>query len=363
MATIKEVAVLAGTSTATVSRALAQPTHVSAVMYLKVQEAVRQTGYTPNLLARNLRRMESRSTLVLLPDIANPFFPEVVLGMEEVAHLKGYCVLLGDTKGAGQREQAYAEMLLSRQADGLIVLGGRVPELLMTKLISKTGSLPIVIACERIRGVSLPTVLIDNVAAAFTATWHLIDLGHRRIGFITGPSGNVLTKDRLAGYRKALTAAHIPIDATLVAAGDFSIAAGITATTTLLALPTRPTALVASNDEMALGALHGAKRIGLRIPEDLSIVGFDDIRFSAVCDPPLTTISQPRQEIGRRAMNLLLEHLANPGSAPVEIVLEANLVVRSSTGPGPGSSTFNCSTGKAAHDKSLKNKRQCHRRQ
>jgi LacI family repressor for deo operon, udp, cdd, tsx, nupC, and nupG len=331
MATIRDVAELAGVSTATVSRTLATPQQVSSEMRRKVLRAIRQSGYVPNLLARNLRRLESRTTLVLVPDIANPFFAEIIRGIEEVAHRNSYSVILGDTQRRARRERAYSEMLLSRQADGLILLTGRVPAL----LARKPHASPIVIACERIDGLVLPTVVIDNQRSARVATEHLIGLGHRRIGFITGPPGNVLTRDRLTGYRAALAAAAIPVDPALIIAGDFSVASGIAASRHLLGLASRPTALVASNDEMALGAVQAVKQAALRVPGDLSVVGFDDIRFAAVCDPPLTTISQPRQQIGRSAMTMLLARLGNPHADPEQIVLPTELVVRASTAP-PG---------------------------
>lgn len=328
--TMKEIARLAGTSTATVSRALSDPHLVSPQTLDRVMDAVRRAGYTPNLLARNLRRMESRAVVVIVPDIANPFFPEIVRGIEEVAHRSGYCVLLGDTQGQPHRERAYASMVLERRADGLVILSGRVPEPLPEYLALRPDSVPIVMACEYVDDSDLPTVIIDNRRAAQTATEHLLALGHREIGFIAGPAGNVLTRDRLEGYRQALGAAGLAA-AEQVAAGDFSIISGIRAAQDLLARSPRPTALVCSNDEMALGAIQLAKRSGLRVPHHLSVVGFDDIRFAAVSDPPLTTISQPREDIGRHAMDMLLGLLEKRPPEPRHLVLTADLTQRTST--------------------------------
>lgn len=335
--TMKEIARLAGTSTATVSRALSDPHLVSPQTLDRVMDAVRRAGYTPNLLARNLRRMESRAVVVIVPDIANPFFPEIVRGIEEVAHRSGYCVLLGDTQGQPHRERAYASMVLERRADGLIILSGRVPEPLPEYLALRPDSVPIVMACEYVDDSDLPTVIIDNRRAAQTATEHLLTLGHRDIGFIAGPAGNVLTRDRLEGYRQALGAAGL-VAAEQVATGDFSIISGIRAAQDLLARRPRPTALVCSNDEMALGAIQFAKQSGLRVPHQLSVVGFDDIRFAAVSDPPLTTISQPREEIGRLAMDMLLGLLEKRPPERRHLVLTADLTQRTSTAAPPDTS-------------------------
>jgi LacI family repressor for deo operon, udp, cdd, tsx, nupC, and nupG len=190
---------------------------------------------------------------------------------------------------------------------------------------------PIVVACEYLPNVDLPTVQIDNIAAAKQAAGHLVALGHRRIGFITGPVWNVLSHDRLYGYRDAMLEGGLALDEALVVNGDFSIRSGIAATKALLALPAPPTAIFASNDEMAFGAIRAVRDAGLRVPKDISVVGFDDIRFAAYVDPPLTTIRQPGQEIGRLAMTHLVRILSGERIADRRMLLPTELVVRGST--------------------------------
>jgi LacI family transcriptional regulator, repressor for deo operon, udp, cdd, tsx, nupC, and nupG len=192
---------------------------------------------------------------------------------------------------------------------------------------------PTVLACEHIPGLALPTVRIDNYGAAGAAMRHLAGLGHRRIGHLAGPLDRVISVDRLRGYRDAVTALGLDADPALVAYGDFTLHAGIDGMAGLLALATPPTAVFAASDEMAIGAIRAIGRAGLKVPDDISVVGFDDILFAAAIEPPLTTIAQPRREIGRRAMRMLaglLEGRPGPGD---DVVLPAPLVVRRSTAP------------------------------
>lgn len=329
--TVKIVAEMAGVSTATVSRALSKPDLVSDPILRRVRAAADKAGYTPNALARNLRRMETKSVLIVLPDISNPFFGEIIQGAESVALARGYCVLVGNTNNDAERERAYADVILGRRADGLLLLNGHLPEPWAGFKGAGKGP-PIVIACEWIPGTSLPTVRIDNFDAAFQATRYLIDLGHRRIAHIAGPKGNVLRRERMLGYREAMRKAGLrPISAD----GDFSIESGFAATVDLLDRNDRPTAIFAANDETAIGVIQAVKARSLSVPRDISVVGFDDIRFAAANDPPLTTVSQPRVELGRRSMELLCDILENKPHIPQEVIVPTSFIVRGSTGSGP----------------------------
>jgi LacI family repressor for deo operon, udp, cdd, tsx, nupC, and nupG len=325
--TVKEIAAIAKVSVATVSRALQRPEMVSEETRERIYEVVKRLGYTPNALARNLRTARTRLIVALLPDIANPFFSEVIRGIEQVAYENGYSVLLGETQSNLVREQAYADMVAGRQADGIITMFHRVPAIPMD------GRLPLVNACEYVKDSAISSVYVDNVAAAAAAVDYLVALGHRDIAFIAGPSSSPICVDREQGYHAALQRAGIAINPALTAVGDFSIEAGERAVEMLRAQGRAFTAIFCSNDEMAIGAMRALIASGLRIPEDVSVVGFDDIRFARYTTPPLTTVSQPKNALGREAMTMLIEILNDPQVPPRKRVLSAELVVRGSTGP------------------------------
>ena len=334
MSNIYEVARRAGVSTATVSRVLGRPDMVAEETRRKVQRAVDALGYTPNSAAKHLRTLRSRKLLVTVPDISNPFFALILQGIEETAQREGYAVLLGDTQHDPQREEGYAAILKRKEADGLIFLGHRLPSEAASLVQSMPGRAPVVNGCEFNPALGIPSVHIDNAKAAGDAMAHLYGLGHRRVGIVTGPLVSPLSRDRLrgatAGAKKAGAA-----DGLVVLHGDFSIESGKTAGERLLSRSKRPTAVFCFNDEMAIGVIEAAREAGVRVPGDLSIVGFDDIRFARYLDPPLTTIAQPMREIGERTARLLLEILDGSTTAPVSVTLPHKLVVRASTGPAP----------------------------
>ncbi|MET0534415.1 MAG: LacI family DNA-binding transcriptional regulator [Steroidobacter sp.] len=328
---IRQVARQAGVSIATVSRALTTPDKVSDKTLKKVLAQVERSRYKPNLLARNFRSKRAYAVVVLVPNIANPFFAEIIRGIEQIAQQHGYAVLLGDTEGREDREAYYVGLVETRQADGLIQLHPRLPKAAR----DATGRLeiPLVNACEYIDDAPCPRIGIDNVAAAREMTSYLIGLGHRRIGAILGPTSSPLTSDRLRGYKLALKTAKISMDDTLVVEGDFSMSSGRDAVARLFETSEPPTAVFCFNDEMALGAIRWLKSTGRSVPHDVSVVGFDDIEFASFCDPPLTTIEQPTREIGNKAMSVLFEMLSGgkPESALHE--LPTKLIVRDSAAP------------------------------
>ena len=326
MADIRTVAAAAGVSIATVSRVLKTPEVVTKTTRDKVLAAVEATGYRPNALASGLRRAKSDNIVVVVPFIQNPFFSGVIQGIEGVAFAEGYQVLLGESQNDQTRLDSYAAMLRSKTADGLILLGAALP----SQLDDKT---PLVMACEYFPDHRIPAIRIDNEAAARMATEHLIGLGHTRIGTIAGPHDNQLSRDRLAGYRAALGAAGLVYEESLVAEGGFDVDSGHAAMTRLLDLQAPPSAVFSSSDEMAIGALKAAREHGLKVPDDLSLVGFDGIRFADFCDPPLTTVVQPNVEIGAAAARMMIGILRGSEPSPEDIVLPAQLLVRQSTGP------------------------------
>ncbi|MGN6479042.1 LacI family DNA-binding transcriptional regulator [Luteibacter sp.] len=325
--TVKEIAAIANVSVATVSRALQRPEIVSEETRLRIHEVVKRLGYTPNALARNLRTARTRLIVALVPDISNPFFSEVIRGIEQVAYETGYSVLLGETQSNLVREQAYAVMVAARQADGIVTMFHRIPS------IPFEGRLPVVNACEYVKDSAISSVYIDNVAAATNAVDYLVTLGHRDIAFIAGPASSPICVDREQGYHLALERAGLIFNPALSAVGDFSIEAGERAIELFLSQGHPFSAVFCSNDEMAIGAMRALISRGLRVPEDVSVVGFDDIRFSRYTSPSLTTVAQPKNALGREAMTMLIELLNDPEVPPRKRVLSAELVVRGSTGP------------------------------
>lgn len=330
MVSIKDVAKLAGVSIATVSRTINKKNRVNEETRLRVRQAIATTGYSPNALAQNFRRGRTNFIMVVLPSIGDPFFSGVVKGIQSVAAQKGYSVLFTETKMSSDE---FTSLLVSRQADGMILLATMPPFGLEALAKERNKMLPVVVACEAIHPEMrhLPSVHIDNVAAAKEATRFLISHGHERVAFISGTNTSLLTKDREAGYRAAMKAAKLPIQEGWVLEGKLTIEGAVKATRGLLNHSTRPTGVVCANDEMAIGALHEIRSAGLSVPEDISVVGFDDIRYSQAVFPPLTTIRQPAEEIGEKAMYRIC-HAIEAGAplTPEPELVPHELVIRRS---------------------------------
>lgn len=318
---------------ATVSRALQQPERVSPKTRNKVMAAVASVGYKPNLMAVKFRSGKTHNLVVLVPTVANVFFARVISGMQEAAAELGYSILLANTLGKTDIETHYAKMVSTSQADGLIQLRAHTP--LDDSMLNDNGLLPMVNACEVLDSGKYPVVSLDNRAAATAMTKHLIDLGHQRIAMVKGPDSSPLTQDRLLGYQDALSAANIAFDESLLFPGDFTLQAGYQAAAAISQLPSakRPTAVFCENDETAIGAMQAFKQAGLNVPEDVSVAGFDDIAFSAFCDPPLTTIAQPAEEFGRTAVTLLVDVLNGKIRKAQKVIMPFELITRASTGP------------------------------
>lgn len=328
-ATMKDVAERANVSTATVSRALMNPEKVSQATRNKVEQAAIDVGYLPGSLNRNLKRNESRTILVIVPDICDPFFSEIIRGIEITAADQGYLVLIGDCAHQNQQEKTFIDLIITKQIDGMLLLGSRLP--FDASKEEQRNLPPMVMANEFAPELELPTVHIDNLTAAFNAVNYLHELGHDRIACIAGPEEMPLCHYRLQGYVQALRRSGMQVDPHYIARGDFTFNAGAQALDQLLNLPNPPTAIFCHSDVMALGALSQAKRRGYKVPDDLSIIGFDNIALAEFCDPPLTTISQPRFEIGREAMLLLLDQLQGQVVSSGSRLLDCELIVRGST--------------------------------
>ena len=329
MSNIRAVSKMAGVSVATVSRALSTPDVVSEETRKKVLEAVRETGYKPNMMARNFRSKKTFSIMVLVPDLSNPFFSMVISGIQQAAKARGYSVVLGNTMGDTKAERELAHQLHTNQTDGIIQLSSRFP--LAPEDCAEGVQPALVNCCECVDDDSMPTVTLDNVGASKAMTEHLLTLGHRRIAVISGPATSPLTAARLAGYRQALAHAGVTFEQNLVREGDYSLASGAAAAGSLLTHAARPTAMVCFNDEMAIGAMHEIRKAGLSVPADISVTGFDNLSFAAYTDPPLTTISQPTEAFGTEAVSLLLDIMESGKTARRHLTLPYELVVRDST--------------------------------
>lgn len=329
MPTIKDVAKLAGVSTATVSRVLRNEPNVSDETMQRVLAAIEKLNYEPSLLGRNLRKQSTMFVIVVLPDITNPFFAKILRGIEDVAHSFGYTVMLCNTDNDPERELAYTNILRRNGADGVIFLTARVDSIHLLQLAAIK---PVVLGCEYVRGLPLTQVSIDNYRAAFEATSHLLQLGHRRIGFINGPDNVILCRDREAGYQMALHQAGIAPDPNLCWQGEFEYEVGLRGASHMLDLPDPPSAFFCSSDVLAIGAANAVRARGLRVPEDVAIVGFDDIEFARMYRPALTTVTQPMYQIGETAMRLLVELMQRKDLSPRQVVLPHQLTIRDSSG-------------------------------
>lgn len=305
---------------------------VAAATRQRVLEAIAELGYVPDHTARSLRNRRTYTIAGAIPDITNPFYPAFERGIQDMASAAGYDLLVFNTDGAIEMEQKFLASARSGRVDGVIVRFFRVT--LADCLPLVRSGVPVVALTSEpppAGNIAIDTVAIDGAGAARAATAHLIGKGHRRIAMLAGEPGSRANLRRTAGYREALLEAGIAFDPGLVRTSDFTEGGGFAATAEMLILPTRPSAIFAANDLLALGALTCLRQAGLRVPEDMALVGFDDIPFARLVDPPLTTIAQFPERLGSRAAELLLERLK--GTGPPEgrhEVLPFELVVRQS---------------------------------
>lgn len=333
MANIKDVSSLAGVSVATVSRYFSAPEKVSKKNTEKVIKAIEQLNYKPNLLARNFTQSRSYSILVMAP-LANPFLLDVIQGIQEIARLKGYTVLLVDTLESPDDENKYYDMLETRLVEGIIDFKVRKKE--NKKPLARIEN--IVTLCDYVENCSSPVISVDDVKGAEKLVDYLISLGHRNIGCLTGVDFIHASHHRKLGYQNALQKAGIPLSNKMIINGDFSVTSGLNAAKEFINMVPRPTAIFSMSDKMAIGIIQGLKAEGFRVPEDISVVGFDDIEFAKYCDPPLTTIRQPAKELGSSAMKLLcnlIEGKFDPETVLRPYFLPTDLIVRGSTAAAP----------------------------
>lgn len=333
-ATIVDVARDAGVSYTTVSRVLNNKGNVRPETRERVLRAVTRLGYVVDQRARSLAGGRSQVIGLLVHDLGTSYIGEIIRGIEAELAPAQYDLLLYTTHRRKTKESAYVTTLTRGLADGLLIVLPRDPGAYLETL--RLSNFPYVLIDHRGIGEEISAVTAANWQGGYTATEYLIKLGHRRIGHITGVLDQGCARDRLAGYKAALADHGIPFDPQLVQEGDFFRPAGYTGARVLLNLPDPPTAIFAANDVMAFGVMEAVRECGLRIPDDISIMGFDNISEAANVHPPLTTIQQPLEEMGRIATRMLLERIEKPELAPTRVELPTSLVVRQSCQPPSG---------------------------
>jgi LacI family transcriptional regulator, galactose operon repressor len=332
--TIRDIAQLAGVSVATVSRVMNDRPDVSPETRDAVLRHVREHNFTGNRSARALSVGRTGLVGLTMPLIRADYFAAILAGALEAVHEQEMRLVLCATLHEHDREVSLLEQLTDGSTDGAIVI---LPEESSEELAAlQAGSYPFVVADPRVPlDAGIPAVSAAHRAGAKAGTDHLVALGHRRIGFITGPRGWAASEERIEGHHAALAAAGVLPSAELVATGDFEAPSGYTAAATLLDLPNPPTAIFASNDNMAVGTLRAARERGLSVPNDLSVVGFDDAELASIVTPSLTTVRQPLAELGRTAVSLLMRLIDRQRVETLRVELGTRLVVRDSTAAPP----------------------------
>ncbi|EKK7703561.1 ribose operon transcriptional repressor RbsR [Cronobacter sakazakii] len=326
---MKDVARLAGVSTSTVSHVINKDRFVSEAIRLRVEEAIRTLNYAPSALARSLKLNQTRTIGMLITASSNPFFSELVRGVERSCFERGYSLVLCNTDGDEQRMNRNLETLLQKRVDGLLLLCTETHQ--PSPAIMK-------------RYPAIPTVMMDwspfdggsdviqdnSLLGGDIATRYLIDKGYTRIACVTGPLDKTPARLRLEGYRAAMQRAGLPVTEGYEVIGDFEFAGGLRAMQSLLALPEPPQAVFMGNDAMAVGAYQALYQAGLRIPQDIALVGYDDIELASYMTPPLTTIHQPKDELGELAIDVLIHRMAQPELQQQRLQLTPELMVRGS---------------------------------
>lgn len=334
-ARIQDVAREAGVSTATVSRALSNPDMLTKPTREAVFKAIEKTGYRVNQAARNLRKQRAGAILILVPNLGNPFFSQILAGINSVLADSEFSVLIADSSEKRQKGKL-ADFFMDSRVDGMISLDGDLTIDELQRFDQGAGGNRIVFACEWVADANYPSVRVDNALGAQLAVRHFYNLGHRKIAHITGPENNVLTKERREGMMAERKRLGLETRAEWIIRGDFSVESGLLAAQKIVAMKDRPTAVFCASDEVAFGLVSGLKDHALRVPEDISVVGFDDIDLAKVFVPSLTTIRQDRHRIGARAAEMLLSRLSSGSAASLQAdtgpeVLSVELVTRESS--------------------------------
>lgn len=330
MSSIKDVAREAGVSTATVSHVINKTRFVSEEVRTRVERAIERFQYHPNAHARSLASGKSQIIGLVISDISNPFFPELVKAIEKAAFERGYDVILSNTDYDTERTSHYVRRFIERKVAGVAVMTSEMDKELIEMLIRRDVAAVFLDSGET--GLHLSNLRVDYAEGIEQAIRHLVALGHQNIAFIGGTPHFRSARRRLEAFRTTI-GQLFPNSPERIFSGNFKIEGGRRAASEILREKKMPTAIVAANDLMAIGAMHELRATGLQIPRDVSIVGFDDIAFAGLNEPSLTTVNLPRNELGRRAVEALMQTLDNPKNDGVEIRIPTNLIVRNSTAP------------------------------
>jgi LacI family transcriptional regulator len=330
MPTIRDVAKLARVAPITASRVINNSGYASAEVRQRVNQAVEQLGYVPNFLARSLRSKRTRTLALVLTDITNPFWTTVARGVEDAASEEGYNVIFCNTDELASKQARYLEALIQKQVDGILLVPARSKESPIELL--NHHNVKVVLLDRRLPIKEADVVRCDSSGGAYQLVQLLLKLGHRRIAILSGPSGISSADDRVAGYRQALQEAGLQTEDQLIIYGEFSLESGYQMTCNLIAMSPRPTALFAGNNFIAIGALKALHDEGVAVPEEMSVVGFDDLPAAIVVNPFLTVAVQPAYEMGQRATKRLMECLDGQVTDGIqEIVLPVSIIERKST--------------------------------
>ncbi len=329
-----DLARAAGVSRSTVSLVLRNSPLVKRETRHRVEEAIDRLGYVYNRNAANLRRRTSDMVAMVINDLTNPFFAELAVGLEDALQSAGYVSLMANTGEDPERQRRVLEIMREHGAAGFILCPAMGTEVRQTTAMTDWKA-PVIQVMRRLPGVRLGAVVPDNVLGARMAAERLLSLGHRRIAFLGGSDGNVVTTERVSGYRAALDAAGIVADSALIVPAPLNRGGGVEALRAVLAFDSPPTAALCFSDVVAFGALDALVAAGLRVGRDFSMIGFDDIAGARHTLPPLTTVAVYPRELGRRSATALLRRIADPSEPPEEEILAPSLVVRGTCGPVP----------------------------
>lgn len=331
MATMKQVAEKARVSTTTVSHVINNTRVVSEDARERVLAVINELRYIPSAVARSLKNDKTHTLGMMIPNNSNPYFAEIIQGIEDESFKLGYNIILCNSYDDPKKQTAYTRVLMEKRIDGLILVSSGSDEEL-NQLLNDEG-IPKVLVDREVPGLIADFIEADHEQGGYLATKYLIDLGHRNIACVAGPQNLLLSSDRVHGYRRALQEAGIPLRDEFLTYSDFTSEGGFNAMQQLLALPQRPSAIFLSNDLMAIGGLCAAQQAGVRIPEQLSIMGYDDIALASFSTPRLTTIAQPKYEIGVLTAQVMVARIRNAELPWRREMLQTKLVIRQSTAP------------------------------
>jgi LacI family transcriptional regulator len=334
MSTISDVAKRAGVSTMTVSRVINSSGYISQETQERVEKAIAELGYVPNALARSLHVKQTKTIALVLTDITNPFFTTIARGVEDEASENGFNVMFSNTDESQVEEIEHLNTLLQKQVDGVLLVPAGNSHESVTFL--KERNTPVVVLDRHVADIQVDTVRCDSIQGAYDLTRYLLNLGHRRVAILSGPMETSTALDRVIGYRKAFEEACLKVDPSWVRHGQFIQSSGYQMTQEVLSLSPRPTAIFAANNFISIGAYHALRDAGIQIPEQISLVTFDDLPAPLVLEPFLTAADQPAYEMGRKATQLLLTRLSGENQArPTDIILPIRLIIRKSSGEPP----------------------------